>query len=62
MDGRTIATAALGQFKKARVAYLKLRGQTPDSVAEQRVAAGTSWDEFCDTLKSAGAAIVFPGT
>lgn len=62
MNGRTIATAALGQFKKARVAYLRLRGRTLDDVAEQRVVSGTSWDEFCDTLKSAGAAIVFPGT
>ncbi|MCF3938278.1 hypothetical protein [Gordonia tangerina] len=62
MNGRTIATAALRQFTKARVAYLRLRGQTPDSVAEKRVASGTSWDEFCDTLKAAGAAIVFPGT
>ncbi|MEE4024857.1 DUF1214 domain-containing protein [Gordonia sp. PKS22-38] len=62
MNGRTIATAALGQFKKARVAYLKMRGQTPDSVAEQRVVTGASWEEFCDTLKSAGAAVVFPGT
>lgn len=62
MNGRTIAVSALGQFKRARVAYLKLRGQTPDSVAEQRVASGQAWEEFCDTLKSAGAAMVFPGT
>ncbi|MGC4964052.1 DUF1214 domain-containing protein [Gordonia sp. DT101] len=61
MSGRTIATAALGQFKKARVAYLRMRGRTLESVAEQRVVDGTSWNEFCDTLKSAGAAIVFPG-
>lgn len=39
-----------------------MRGQTPESVAEQRIVSGTSWDEFCDTLKSAGAAIVYPGT
>lgn len=62
MNGRTIATGALGQFKKARLAYLRLRGQTPDTLAEQRIASGQSWDEFCDTLKAAGAAIVFPGT
>lgn len=62
MNGRTIATSMLGQFKRARVAYLKLRGQTPDTVAEQRVASGKTWEEFCDTLKAAGAAVVFPGT
>ncbi|MGV9709542.1 hypothetical protein ACWDTI_02600 [Gordonia sp. NPDC003424] len=62
MNGRTIATAALGQFKRARLAYLKFRGQTPDTLAEQRIVSGKSWEEFCDTLKAAGAAIVFPGT
>ncbi|UQE74266.1 DUF1214 domain-containing protein [Gordonia sp. PP30] len=62
MNGRTLATGALGGFKKARLTWLRLRGQTPESVAEQRVVSGTSWDEFCDTLKAAGAAIVFPGT
>jgi hypothetical protein len=61
MSGRTIAVSLLGQFKKVRIAYLKMRGQTLDDVAAQRIVSGTSWDEFCDTLKSAGAALVFPG-
>lgn len=40
---------------------MKLRGQTPQGIAEQRIVSGKSWEEFCDTLKAAGGAMVFPG-
>ena len=40
----------------------RLRGKTEEDVAAERVASGKSWDEFCDTLKAAGAALNFPGT
>lgn len=40
---------------------MKLRGQTPAGIAEQRIVSGKSWEEFCDTLKAAGGAMVFPG-
>ena len=40
----------------------KLRGTSPEEVADQRVTTGQSWDEFCDSLKAAGAALNFPGT
>lgn len=62
MDAKTLAIGALGAAKSARIRWLALRGKTPDDVAEARVASGASWDEFCDTLKAAGAAIVYPGT
>ena len=31
------------------------------TAAEERVLNGTSWDEFCDALKAAGATVVAPG-
>lgn len=62
MNGRTLATSALDGFRRARVAWLKVRGKTPDDVAEARVATGKAWEEFCDTLKSAGASVMYPGT
>lgn len=59
---RRLLIGALDRFKRAQRVWMKLRGQTPAGVAEQRVATGQSWDEFCDTLKAAGAALKFPGT
>jgi hypothetical protein len=56
------AIALLNQFRKLSLWWLKLRGKTLDDVAEQRIVSGQSWDEFCDTLKAAGASLTFPGT
>ena len=35
--------------------------RTQDDVAARRVVSGESWNEFCDSLKAAGAALNFPG-
>jgi hypothetical protein len=59
---RQLLIGALDQFKRAQRLSLKLRGLTPESVAEQRIVTGEAWDQFCDTLKAAGAAMKFPGT
>ncbi len=40
---------------------LKLRGKTEQDVAAQRIVSGKAWEEYCDTLKAAGSALVFPG-
>ncbi len=48
-------------FRKIRLLMLKLRGQTEADVAARRIVEGKSWEEFCDTLKAAGSAMVFPG-
>ena len=59
---RRVLVAALDRYRRASRAWLRLRGETPESVAAQRVVSGQSWAEFCDTLKAAGASLSFPGT
>ena len=51
----------LALFKRLRLFMLRLRGQTEADVAARRIVEGRSWEEFCDTLKAAGAAMVYPG-
>lgn len=58
---RTLLIKILAAFRRLSLWWMKLRGQTPASVAEQRVVSGQAWDEFCDTLKAAGASLTFPG-
>ncbi len=48
-------------FKKLRLLILKLRGKTEADVTAQRIVSGKAWEEYCDTLKAAGSALVFPG-
>jgi hypothetical protein len=59
---RQLVIGALDRFKRAQRLWLKLRGLTPEDVAERRIVTGEAWDEFCDTLKAAGASLKFPGT
>ncbi len=56
-----LAVRLLSIFRKTSLFYWKVRGKTEDDLTTQRVVSGQSWDEFCDTLKSAGAALSFPG-
>lgn len=59
---RRFLIGALGQYKRAQRLWMNARGLTPEGVAEQRLVSGEAWDEFCDTLKAAGASLKFPGT
>ena len=52
----------LGLFRRISLLLRRLRGHTPDDVADRRVVSGESWSDFCDALKAAGAALSFPGT
>jgi len=55
------AIGLLALFRKVSLLVWRLRGKTLDDVAAQRVVSGQSWNEFCDALKAAGAALSFPG-
>lgn len=48
-------------YRRINLILLSIRGETPDSVSEKRVVSGTAWDEYCDALKAAGAALVSGG-
>ncbi|GAB4400419.1 MAG: hypothetical protein OHK0053_22000 [Microscillaceae bacterium] len=52
----------LNLYRRLRLFFIRLRGKTPSDIHDQRVLSGRVWDEFCDSLKAAGATLVFPGT
>lgn len=58
---RKIAIGLLALFRRISLFVWRLRGKTQDDLAAQRVVSGQSWNEFCDALKAAGAALSFPG-
>ena len=56
-----LAIGLLALFRRISLLLWRLRGHTPEDVSDRRVASGRSWNEFCDALKAAGAALSFPG-
>ena len=58
---RKIAIGLLALFRRISLFVWRLRGKRQDDLAAQRVVSGESWNEFCDALKAAGAAMSFPG-
>lgn len=50
-----------GILKWFRLSWLRLTGKTEADVHVHRIVSGKAWAEFCDNLKTAGAALVYPG-
>ena len=59
---RRVLFTALDGYRRASRWWARARGHTPEDAAEAAVLSGTIWEEFCDGLKAAGAALEFPGT
>ena len=58
---RKLVIGLLTLSRRISLFIWKIRGKTEDDAAAQRVVSGASWNEFCDSLKAAGAALQFPG-
>lgn len=58
---RNILFTFLRIFGWTRKILLRLRGTTGEDISSRRVASGKAWEEFCDRLKLAGAALLYPG-
>lgn len=58
---KTLLFFVLRIFKKIRLGWLGLTGKTEEDLYAQRIVSGQSWEDFCDNLKTAGAALLYPG-
>ncbi|MEO1652553.1 MAG: DUF1214 domain-containing protein [Bacteroidota bacterium] len=52
----------LGLYRKWRLFIIRLKGKTEADIHEERIISGKAWNEFCDSLKAAGASLLYPGT
>lgn len=48
-------------FQVVRKWWLGLQGISEEDIHNKRIVSGKAWEEFCENLKVAGAALVYPG-
>lgn len=58
---KKVFLSLLSIYRQVRKFGLRLQNKTEEDVSAQRIVSGKSWEEFCDTLKAAGTALVFNG-
>uniref|UniRef100_A0A7S2RA94 DUF1214 domain-containing protein n=2 Tax=Mucochytrium quahogii TaxID=96639 RepID=A0A7S2RA94_9STRA len=51
----------LNVYRKFNILRLKMAGLTVETEAERRIVTGQAWEEWCDTIKAAGAVLLSPG-
>ena len=51
----------LKYFQLVRRQWYRIRGVSEKDYYDQKIVSGAAWEEFCENLKAAGAALVFPG-
>jgi len=55
---RRLLAFFLGIQKRSALRKLRRRGLSPEQAAAEAVVCGRAWEEFCDTLKDAGGAVL----
>lgn len=58
--GKTLF-AFLKFFKFIRLLCLRMKGRTENDLYARRIVSGKTWEDFCNHLKTAGAALTYPG-
>lgn len=59
---RGLLFAFLGVIQSINKSWRKIRGISEQDIHDERIVSGKAWEEFCDNLKKAGGAILYPGT
>ncbi|MBN1414061.1 MAG: DUF1214 domain-containing protein [Bacteroidales bacterium] len=59
---KNLLFAILGYYRNFRLLWLRIAGKTEANIHANRIVTGKSWSGFCEHLKTAGAALTYPGT
>lgn len=56
---KKLAFGILNLYRKFKLLVLRIKGMSVDDEHEQRIVSGKAWEEFCENLKPAGAALLY---